>query len=310
MLLITNGSSAVAAIERAGIAGEKLPWEDVLHDGPIPAGLDLEALSTVRARFIADRGWGAFDEIRSNFRRRDGRLRASHDDDEVVLWFEHDLYDQLQLLQLLDWFGAPVRRPQRLTLICHAYFVSHASDDELRRDFAGRRIVTDEQIALAMDTWAAVRAPTPEDVINVLNAETDALPFLRGALLRFLEELPARDGLARSERQLLAVVADGASTVEEAFRRAQDFENPMYLGDASFLRYADRLAQGPAPLLQRDGALLALTDMGRAVLEDREDRIRTNGIHRWWGGVRLTSESLWRWDPGRQALRPPKRHLE
>ena len=115
MLIITNGSSAVAAMERAGIVGEKLPWEDVLHDGPIPAGLDLEALSTVRARFIADRGWGAFDEMRSDFRRRDGRLRASHDDDEVVLWFEHDLYDQLQLLQLLDWFGAPVRRPQRLS---------------------------------------------------------------------------------------------------------------------------------------------------------------------------------------------------
>ena len=297
-------------MDRAGIAGEKLAWEDVLHDGPIPQGLDLEALSTVRARFIADRGWGDFNDVLAHLRNRDARLRQAHDDDEVVLWFEHDLYDQLQLIQLLDWFGAPLRRPTRLSVICHARFVSLCSDDELLRDFSSRGPVRDEQMGLATEAWAAVRAPSPEPVVDLLNTDTDALPFLRGSLLRFLEELPARDGLARSERQLLAAVADGATTVGDAFRRAQEFENPTYLGDASFEVYAAKLSQGPAPLLRVDGDQLALTDVGRAVLEEREDRIRINGIHRWWGGVRLTTESLWRWDAERQALRPPKRQVE
>jgi len=310
MLIVTNGSAAVDAMNRAGIPGEKLPWDDVLHDGPLPEGLDLDALSTVRARFIADRGWGSFDDTLADFRRRDARLRQAHEDEEVVLWFEHDLYDQLQLVQVLDWFGAPLRRPTRLSLICHARFVSLCSDEELRRDLEGRGPVTDEQLGLAADAWAAVRAPTPESVIDLINTDTEALPFLRGALLRFLEELPARDGLARSERQLLGAVADGATTVGEAFRRAQEFETATYLGDASFERYAARLMRGPVPLLRADSEALALTEAGRAVLEEREDRIRINGIHRWWGGVRLTSESLWRWDAERQALRPPKRRVE
>jgi hypothetical protein len=30
---------------------------------------------------------------------------AARGEDEIVLWFEHDLYDQLQLLQLLDWLA-------------------------------------------------------------------------------------------------------------------------------------------------------------------------------------------------------------
>jgi len=227
-----------------------------------------------------------------------------------MLWFEHDLYDQLQLLQLLDWFGPPLRRPTRLSLICHARFISLSTDDELRRDFDGRVSVTDAQLALGTDAWAAVRAPTPESVIDIVNGETDALPFVRGALVRFLEELPGRDGLARAERQLLAVVADGWTLLPDAFRRAQEFEDPRYLGDASFARYAQQLAQGAAPLLRRDGDRLALTEVGRAVLEDREDRIRCNGLHRWWGGVRLAGESLWRWDADRQALRPPRRQAE
>jgi len=310
VLIVTNGASAVHVLERAGIPGEKLSWDDVLYDGPVPAGLDLATLSTVRARFIADCGWGAFDDARERFRRRDARLQQAHDDDEVVLWFEHDLYDQLQVLQLLDWFGPPLRRPTRLSLICHARFISLSTDDELRRDFDGRVSVTDAQLALGTDAWAAVRAPTPESVIDIVNGETDALPFVRGALVRFLEELPGRDGLARAERQLLAVVADGWTLLPDAFRRAQEFEDPRYLGDASFARYAQQLAQGAAPLLRRDGDRLALTEVGRAVLEDREDRIRCNGLHRWWGGVRLAGESLWRWDADRQALRPPRRQAE
>jgi hypothetical protein len=307
VLIITNGTAAVGALERAGVPGEKLPWDDVLHDGPVPADLDLSALSTVRARFIADCEWGGFNEVREAFRRRDARLQQTHDEDEVVLWFEHDLYDQLQMLQLLDWFGPPLRRPTRLSLICHARFVSEQPDAQLRADFDARTAATDAQLALGRDAWAAVRAPTPEAVIDVLNGDTDALPFLRPALVRFLEELPGRDGLARSERQLLAAVADGAATASEAFSRSQEHEHPRYLGDATFARYVDRLVQGAAPLLRREGDRLTLTDVGRAVLEDREDRIRCNGLHRWWGGVRLAGETLWRWDAERQALRAPKR---
>jgi hypothetical protein len=310
MLIVTNGASAVQTLERAGIPGEKLPWDDVLHDGPVPSDLDLTALSTVRARFIADCGWGAFEDVRERFRRRDTRLQQTHDEDEVVLWFEHDLYDQLQLLQLLDWFGPPLRRPTRLSLVCHARFVSLGSDAEVRRDFETRAPVTDAQVALGTEAWAAVRAPTPESVVDMLNGDTDPLPFLRAALLRFLEELPGRDGLARSERQLLAVVADGCAELREAFSRSQEYEHPRYLGDASFARYAGQLARGPVPLLHRDGERLGLTEVGRAVLEDREDRIRCNGMHRWWGGVRLAGECLWRWDAERQALRPPRRQVE
>ena len=310
VLIVTNGSSAVATLERAGIPGEKLPWNDVLHDGPIPAGLDLEALAAVRARYIADCGWGAFDDVLADFRRRYARLRLSHDDDEVVLWFEHDLYDQLQLIQLLDWFAAPARQPARLSLICHARFVSTGSDDQVRADFARRTPVTDAELGLASDAWAAVRGPSPEGVMEILNGDVGALRFLGDALERFLEELPGRDGLARSERQLLAAVADGADTIPAAFAAAQEREAAVYLGDAAFTRYADRMARGPAPLLRCDGDTLGVTDIGRAVLDEREDRIRVNGIQRWWGGTRLTAESLWRWDADRRALRPPKRRRE
>src|SRR5947209_11115587 len=104
MLHITNGESAGQLIQETGITGTLLTWDDVLHEGPTPADLSLGQMSEVRARFIANYYTLPFEEVMADFVRRDTALTHFHLHEEVVLWFEHDLYDQLQLLQLLNWF--------------------------------------------------------------------------------------------------------------------------------------------------------------------------------------------------------------
>ena len=56
----------------------------------------------VRARHLADGADASLDEVTAEL----GRWRAAVDDtgayDELVLWYEHDLFDQLNLIQLLD----------------------------------------------------------------------------------------------------------------------------------------------------------------------------------------------------------------
>src|SRR5215510_3705249 len=101
MLHITNGDSAGDTIRATGLEGDVLPWRDVLHEGPVPGGLELEALSVIRARFLSDETNRR--KVEQDFRDRDARLQAGTGED-IVLWFEADLYDMLQLIQLLDWF--------------------------------------------------------------------------------------------------------------------------------------------------------------------------------------------------------------
>src|SRR4051794_39408890 len=99
MLHVTNGDSAVNPIREAVRSNEVLPWRDVLHEGPTPAGLTLEKMTDVRARFLADCGWGKYKDIRREMGGRDSALLSSP---QITLWFEHDLYDQLQLIQILS----------------------------------------------------------------------------------------------------------------------------------------------------------------------------------------------------------------
>ena len=118
-LIITNGDSAVAAIQQAGIEGERLPWRDVLHDGPAPRTPSLASLSKIRARYIAGCGWGDEAGIFRDFQAWDEWLLRTTTLDEIVHWFEHDLYDQLQLLQVLHVFATASEAPVQLFTSTH-----------------------------------------------------------------------------------------------------------------------------------------------------------------------------------------------
>jgi hypothetical protein len=50
---------------------------------------------------------------------------------------------------------------------------------------------------------------------------------------------------------------------------------------------------------------LSLTALGEAILTWKEDFSRHNPIDRWWGGTRLTNDSLWRWDPRYRTVIAP-----
>ncbi|HEX8391543.1 MAG TPA: DUF1835 domain-containing protein [Longimicrobium sp.] len=311
MLHVTNGDHAADAIRAAGVPGPVLPWRDVLHEGPVPAGLPLAELSRVRAEFVASRGWATVEEAERSFRERDHALAAAREEDEIVLWFEHDLYDQLQLIQVLH---EAARLPVRLTLINPAQYLGPSPPEQLRALFLLRAPVTPAQTELARAAWEAFRAPDPRRISALLATDTSALPHLAAALRRHLQQFPwTADGLSRTERQALKSLLDGPRTFAEAFAADQACETAIFLGDSSFLAALAGLGTGPAPLVTWDdgapirlpapgeemGTLahrrLALTEEGRAVLDGRTRWVPPED--RWLGGVHLRAgEGGWRWN--------------
>lgn len=269
-----------------------MPWQDVLHDGPVPAGLTQEELRDVRARFLADCGWTAYEAAYALFSARDRLLAAGGQSDEIVLYLERDLFDQLQLLQILDRLGArraaiaDLGDPTRLTTLA------------VLERFDLREPVSPAQKEAGRRAWRAFTAPDPRAIEDALGVGLDELPHVTSALRRHLEELPwTTDGLARSERQLLAAVAAGAASRADAFENAQEREERRWLGDTSAWLRLDRLVQARQPLLRADGDRYELTRAGADALAGRADFVRLNGVERWLGGVHLTgSYAAWRWD--------------
>ncbi len=307
-LYVTNGDVAVAVLGAAGIADPVVPWRDVLHDGPVPGHLEPAPLREVRARFLAERGWAAYETVLRDLEARDAALDGLLLD-EIVLVFEHDLYDQLQLLQVLDALALRGSGPS-VTLACEADYVGSMGPERVRALLEARRSTTLEQLDLAVRAWEAFTATDPAVLPAFAGQDTSALPFLGAAVRRLLEERPAvADGLARSERQALQEIALGAGTIGEVYRRSHhDREDPMWLGDTTFAWYLERLSRVRVPLVTlATGAVIAaprtepegqafwkltpiLTDAGKDVLEGRLNHAALNGLDRWQGGVHFVQE--------------------
>jgi hypothetical protein len=298
-------------IGSTGLGGEVLFWRDILHEGPVPAGLPLEKLTGVRAKFLARYGLQSQAEILEQMRARDRTLANFNQYQEVVLWFEHDLYDQLQLLQILDWLAEQTNSATALSLIQTDQYLGPLTPDQLAPLYPGRHKITVDEFKLAKRAWAEFRAPAPTGLVQLIGEDTSALPFLRAAMVRHLEQFPsAANGLSRSERQILEIVEGGISRVSEIFGANQAKEESIFMGDLPFYSYIQGLVEISVPLLEiiRDGNPFGKTDVritprGRKVLHNEEDHIRLNGIDRWLGGVRLQGTKAWRWGPS--GLTPP-----
>lgn len=289
MLHVTNGDSAARVIRGTGVTGDIVPWRDVLHEGPVPAGLSLEGMSEVRARFLAGHGTGTFAEIFANLAARNAALRNAR---RAVLWFEHDLYDQLQLLEILAALAAqPGTRAELIAIDAFPgvepfHGLGQLTSPQLATLWPQRRPVSSAQLSVAARAWAAFTSPDPGALAKVLDTDLTPLPFLRDALERFREEFPSPPtGLGRTERQLLEAIAAGHRTFVTLFDANQARERAPFLGDSSVEARLEKLIRGRTPLVTTEP--YTLTPAGHRVLAGEVDARTLNGIDRWFGGVHL-----------------------
>ncbi|HUA09808.1 MAG TPA: hypothetical protein VMA98_11120 [Candidatus Acidoferrales bacterium] len=296
-LHVTNGDAVVYLFKKAGVVGTHLPWRDVLHEGPVPAEATLEELSRIRGAYLATRGFGNPIKLLHDLAARDATLRRAREFAEVVLWFEHDLYDQLQLLQILVELDAMALEPGTVSLVQSDAYLGSMTADELIALFPKRRTVTQTVVDSARAAWSAVRASEPDALLAQTKRDAPGLPFLRAALMRLCQEFPwSGDGLSRSQRHTLQAVAAGPARAEELFRRAQAREDAPFLGDLAFAAILRDLQMAPAPLIEGDDGELTPTAQGRSALAGAEDWLQAQPLDRWIGGMHLTNDRPFRWD--------------
>jgi len=302
-LHVTNGDPVLYLWKKAALLGTHLAWRDALYEGPVLSDRSLEELSTIRAQFLASEGYGNPIKINRDFEKRDALLRRAADFDEVVLWFEHDVYDQLQLLQILAYLSAMDLSAGSVQLIQSENYLGMLSADELLALLPKRRSLTRASANVAQRAWHAFTAETPNDLHAMLDQDVAGFPFLRGALQRLCEEFPAlKSGLSRTQQNIVEAIGQGARSPDDVFKRSQAREEAAFLSDAICLRKIAELSADPAPLVAELEGGLELTVLGRRVASGDADWLDAQPLDRWIGGVHLTSANHWRWDEAGRAF--------
>jgi len=307
-LIITNGNGSVDAIKNAEIEADFLPWDDFLHDGPVILKPEIEETSRIRAEFITRLGFSKPEEIQKKFLERDKKLKKIDNYKDVILWFEHDLYDQLQLIQILDWINN--NKPENnFYLICEDQYIGESSSQLLSKNYSVKEPLQKKAIKLGSKIWKAFCSKNPKELEKIMELNTNWLPFIKFAVKRLLQEFPDEyKGLSRSELQILEIVEEKGKTPVEIFKSFLVMENPKYHGDWIVFSYIHQLCNADYPLLKYSNGtknfppgnekkyleeIIELTPKGKEVLHGRKNNLSVNGIDKWIGGVHLNRNNVW-----------------
>ena len=195
-LHVTNGDIVVDLLCWAGLATDALAWADVLHEGPVLDGWTTPGCagpgpssSSAPTAAAPPRRCAASPSATGLAGGRAG---------DYLLWFEADLYDQLQVAQILATLGdlgwtrpghaglhrrvprhRPLRRPRR------------AEPEQLGGLLATAATpLTAEALGLGAAAWAALRAPDLGGLGQIVASRSPQLRFLSEAFDRLAREYP------------------------------------------------------------------------------------------------------------------------
>ncbi len=324
-LHIRCGSDIRDGLAIAGFRGDYLSFAYPFVHGPAPSADPISNFIDTGARFLASVGFGqSEDAARARLTEEFAGLDKAPGYDRVCFWFEHDAYDQLCLIFLLDWFAKPSRRPIQVDLICCTGYpgvtdfhgLGELPPEALRRLWPGRRPVTMAQYGLGQQAWHALIQPTPEALFDLVAPGTPQLPPMAPAILRQLRELPAStNGLGLSEQLALTILKrEGPMTGGRLFGRyTNNYEPLVFMGDLGFYNIIlRRLAAAPNPAITHEKEsggrdwwrnVMHLTQTGIDLLESHVNWLQIAPVDRWVGGTEIQSGApAWCWD--QQSGRP------
>ncbi len=335
MLHIVNGLSTLKTLDRTDIRGARVSGDDIFAEGPVQDCLQTPAAWRTRAEYLQKHFGIPKEQYLQRKQERERSLQSFAYHEEVVLWFEFDLFCQLNLLYLLHWFSKKELGNSKLTLICPGDFpgvkqfrgIGTLSPRQITSLFEDRMEITDQQRKLAERAWCAYSSPDPTQIQLLLQQGTEELRYLHKAFSAHLERFPSTgSGLNSVEAKMLESLSDGPRKFPDLFDTVSNSETMFShgMGDVQFSAYLAALAEGENPLIRMDnfaGILtqdverralgkwtIRITDQGKEVLKGRQDNIELRGIDRWLGGVHLKSpDQVWRWDPATTRLVPPEK---
>ena len=321
---IRCGNDIQNALREAGCLGDFNLHINPYLQGPVT---DTEDWLEQRARYIAEHLGADMDleygKVLAEARAEEARLaEASRDYERVVLWFEHDRYDQFVLLRCLAWF-AEHGAPPRLELVGPNDFpgatrfvgLGQLPPEALRLLWQRRRTVGAEQLAFGHRAWNLFRSADPRPLAALVRDGTPLLLDLATALRRHLQELPSlANGLGLTHELLLRALAEhGGCRAGRLVGLVMHDRDPLPgLGDIGYDQVLREMATLAEPLVLRAGAQaprewhrdeVAITALGRAVLEGKRDWLELSVPERWVGGVRIApGQRNWRWDDRTDAV--------
>ena len=260
-LHILNGDAAVPEFRKSGIDGDMVVWREALADGPVSDPIKGNTFWKKRADFIqgGSGGEGYADKVLCEL----NKLRKLDAYEEVVLWFEYDLFCQVNMLACLNFI-----HHDRISLVClgdelggQLQGLGQISAHDFITLYDQRTFLSHEDLSFAKSAWQAYTRETSEGLMTLV--PSSAFKHIKPAMDAHLTRLPGKNGLNQPEVRMLNLIKGGIGDERKLIGTILRDQGYFGFGDLQYYRYLDQLR----PLLIPDK--LAVNNLGEKILEGK-----------------------------------------
>ena len=312
MIHIVNGDAL--ANKMKNFEGIVMPWREMYDFGPLMKNGTQEMLINARALFFEEKVGIPASLFIENSRKQYQWLDHLPRNSEIILWFEHDRYDQTMLMFLLNELST--KEFENLSMVSinqypgiEPFFgLAQLTPQQLKElYYTKRKPITKEQICEAIAGWNAYTSTNPIEIETWITTSNGHLPFLKKALETHLSYFPStQNGLNDVENLIFDFINRRTCSFTEIFQFISENRVNDGLSDLQLAAMLNQYVKGENPLIQLDSPLpnfknpiptakLFLTPFGLDVIQRNTDRFSFTGIDWWLGGVQLKFDQ-WRWN--------------
>jgi hypothetical protein len=211
ILHITNGSSLTNYLKELDFEGVFLTWEEMLCEGPTVASIDSEEFFKKRKSFLHKVYNIEIDE--NEYKKEIGKLNNWKDYQEVVLWFEYDLFCHINLIAVISLLHQrEIDLP--LNLVCSGRVegeknlkgLAELNPEQLLDHFENKIKLNPEDRDIAIALWRTY-CGKDHNIFKPYIVKTSSFPYLSNCLKAHLKRFPdSKNGLNTLETNILEIV--------------------------------------------------------------------------------------------------------
>ena len=263
-LHLLNGDSIAPQFEKSGLPGRAFVWREVLCEGQADTDLTSERHWQHRQVHLNETysffEQQLFDDLKSGFLALDPHLY-----DAVYLWFEYDLFCQVNMMGLLSWLSSK-RYMDNVYLVCVG---EHPDYDRLvglgeltQAQFTAmidcRQKLNGDDLAIVSTLWKQWCEGHHHKLVET-SQQLDQVrfPYMTPALKAHLQRFPHTSTLLTEiESAILNLISDRPRSAKEIVGQLLRRDNYYGFGDVQYYN----ILEGLKPLLKEEQELLRLNE--------------------------------------------------
>ncbi len=251
ILHITNGDSTTNYLKKLNFQGDFITWREILCEGKTSTDVGSEHFWKSRFDFLKQ----SYKVTKKQFidlTLKEYRNLCNHkSQEEIVLWFEYDLFCQINMIAVICWLKR-YRKGRKISLVCSGEVkgsnkllgLAELTEKQLKTQYQNKTELTIDDIEYADYVWQLYCSDNPIKLQNVYQYQQNTtFKYLIDSLLVHLQRFPSiGNGLNNVENSILDITVNSAlNSQDELIRKLLQQENQYGFGDLQYKKQVNDL---------------------------------------------------------------------